>query len=204
MAESYSDFNPVQMDLLKEIGNIGAGNAATTLSQMLSKRVDMTVPRVRFLEYGEIANLLGGPENQIVGILLKLSEGVDGMMMFLMEESFAHTALNVLMGKDLKSFDDVTEMDLSALQEIGNIMAGSYVGALAGLTNMYINISPPEVSLDMAGAILSVPAIEFAKVGDKVLFIEEEFVDSTGLIKSFVLLIPEMHSLEKIMAMFGI
>lgn len=204
MAQAYSEFNPVQMDLLKEIGNIGAGNAATTLSQMLAKRVDMTVPRVRFLDYNEIANILGGPENQIVGILLKLSDGIDGMMMFLMEESFAHTALNVLMGTELKSFEDVTPMELSALQEIGNIMAGSYVGALAGLTNMCINISPPEVSLDMAGAILSVPAIEFAKVGDKVLFIEEEFIDSTGLIKSFVLLIPEMHSLEKIMSMFGI
>lgn len=192
------------MDLLREIGNIGSGNAATTLSQMLAKRIDMTVPRVRFLDYNEIANLLGGPENQVVGILLKMSEGIDGMMMFLMEESFAHIALNVLTGTTLSSFKDVTPMELSALQEIGNIMAGSYVGALAGLTNMMINISPPEVCLDMAGAILSVPAIEFAKVGDKVLFIEEEFVEEEGFIKSFVLMIPEKHSLEKIMAMFGI
>ncbi len=202
--QGYGEFNPVQMDLLKEIGNIGAGNAATTLSQMLSKRVDMTVPRVRFLDYNEIANILGGPENEIVGILLKLSEGIDGMMMFLMEEDFAYIALNVLMGKELKSFSEVTPMELSALQEIGNIMAGSYVGALAGLTNMTINMSPPGVSIDMAGAILSVPAIEFAKIGDKVLFIEEEFIDNTGLIKSFVLLIPEVQSLQKIMGMFGI
>lgn len=198
------NLNNLQMDVLREIGNIGAGNAATTLSVMLSKKVDMTVPKVKIIDIQEITNILGGPENQIVGILLTISKDIDGMMMFLLEEKFAHQAVNVLMGKNLQSFAEFEEMDLSAIREIGNIMAGSYVNAISALTNLEIYISTPSVAIDMAGAILSVPAIEFGKVGDKVLLIEEEFLGDEDSVKSYLLLIPEMESLYKILKILGV
>lgn len=200
----FDNLNNLQIDVLREIGNIGAGNAATTLSMMLSKKVDMTVPKVKIIGIEEITNILGGPENQIVGILLTISQDIDGMMMFLLEEKFAHQAVNILMGKNLQSFLEFEEIDLSAIREIGNIMASSYVNAISALTNLAIFVSTPSVAIDMAGAILSVPAIEFGKVGDKVLFIEEEFLGDEDSVKSYLLLIPEMESLHKILKILGV
>lgn len=202
--KSYEDLNDLQIDVLREIGNIGAGNAATTLSKMLSKKVDMTVPHVKIVDIQEIANILGGPENQVVGILFTISEDIDGMMMFILEQKFAHLIVNQLMGRDLESFSDFGEMDLSAIKEIGNIMAGSYINAISSLTNLLIHISVPSIAVDMAGAILSVPAIQFGKIGDKVLFIEEEFTGEGENVNSYLMLIPEMESLNKILKILGV
>ncbi|MCG8484555.1 MAG: chemotaxis protein CheC [Clostridia bacterium] len=204
MPGNYEDLSDLQIDVLKEIGNIGAGNAATTLSSMLSKKVDMTVPHVRIVDIQEISHALGGPENLVVGILFTISNDIEGMMMFILEQKFAHLIINELMGKDLNDFAELEEMDISALKEIGNIMAGSYVNAISGLTNLNINISVPNIALDMAGAILSVPAIMFGEVGDKVLFIEEEFIGEGENVNSYLMLIPEMESLHKILKVLGV
>ncbi len=204
MTTNYDNLNDLQIDVLKEIGNIGAGNAATTLSMMLSKKVDMSVPKVNIIDIQEISNILGGPENQVVGILFTISQDVEGMMMFILKQEFAHLVVNQLMGRDLESFSDFEEMDLSALKEIGNIMAASYVNAISSLTNLGINISVPSIAIDMAGAILSVPAIEFGKIGDKVLFIEEEFMGDGENVDSYLLLIPEIDSLHKILKILGV
>ncbi len=205
MTENYDNLNDLQIDVLKEIGNIGAGNAATTLSMMLSKKVAMSVPQVKIIGIQEIANILGGPENQVVGILFTLSKDIEGMMMFILKQEFAHLAVNQLMGRELESFSDFEEMDLSALKEIGNIMAGSYVNAISSLTNFEIGISVPGIAIDMAGAILSVPAIQFGKIGEKVLFIEEEFIGGDGEnVNSYLILIPEIDSLHKILKILGV
>ena len=205
MTENYDNLNDLQIDVLKEIGNIGAGNATTTLSMMLSKKVAMSVPQVKIIGIQEIANILGGPENQVVGILFTLSKDIEGMMMFILKQEFAHLAVNQLMGRELESFSDFEEMDLSALKEIGNIMAGSYVNAISSLTNFEIGISVPGIAIDMAGAILSVPAIQFGKIGEKVLFIEEEFIGGDGEnVNSYLILIPEIDSLHKILKILGV
>jgi chemotaxis protein CheC len=165
----------------------------------------MSVPQVKIIGIQEIANILGGPENQVVGILFTLSKDIEGMMMFILKQEFAHLAVNQLMGRELESFSDFEEMDLSALKEIGNIMAGSYVNAISSLTNFEIGISVPGIAIDMAGAILSVPAIQFGKIGEKVLFIEEEFIGGDGEnVNSYLILIPEIDSLHKILKILGV
>lgn len=200
---SYENLSDMQIDVLREIGNIGAGNAATALSQMLSERVDMTVPKVTMVDIAEMAGILGGPENQVVGILFTLSGEIEGMMMFILEKQFAHLILKYLMGRDVQNFEDFQEIDLSAIQEIGNIMAGSYVNAIASLTNLRIKISVPDTAIDMVGAILSVPAIKFGAVGDKVMFIEGEYIGGGENVSSYLLLIPEIDSLNKILRVLG-
>ena len=117
----------VHFDVLKEIGNIGAGNATTALSQMINKRVDMKVPKVELLDFNQLANIVGGPENLVVGILLTLEGEISGMMMFMLEQKSAHNLVNLLMGKNIDDFSSFTDMDISALQEIGNIISGAYL-----------------------------------------------------------------------------
>ncbi|MEF9852390.1 MAG: chemotaxis protein CheC [Hydrogenoanaerobacterium sp.] len=200
----YSELNSMHLDVLREIGNIGTGNAATSLASMLSKPVNIQVPKINILDYTEVTNELGGPEQMIVGMLLALSGDVTGMMMFLLQQDFAHMVLNALLGESFTNFSEVGEMGISALKEIGNIMAASYVNAISQLTNMEINISVPDICIDMAGAILSVPAIHFANISDKIIFIEDEFNSGEENAISNILLIPEVDSLQKIMKNLGI
>ena len=194
----------VHIDVLKEIGNIGSGNAASALSAMLSRKVDMNLPTVKILDVTELADIMGGPENQVVGILFCLSDEFEGMMMFITERQFAHLVLNVLMTKDFDKFEDLTDIDISALKEVGNIMVSSYMGAISTLTNMRILLSPPSICIDMVGALLNVPAVEIEKYGDKALFIQDGFIDGSNQVTSYLLLIPEVGYLKKIFQNLGI
>ena len=162
-----------QFDVLKEIGNIGAGNATTALATMLNIKVDMSVPNVALLPFDNISSFIGSEEQTVVGILLEIQGDIDGMMMFLFDMKSAHHLVNSLMMRDVHQDEngmaDFSEMEMSALNEIGNIVSGSYLSALSGLTGMKMVSSVPALSIDMLGALLSVPAIEFGKYGDKLL-----------------------------------
>ncbi|MBR6316586.1 MAG: chemotaxis protein CheC [Lachnospiraceae bacterium] len=205
---SSFDLNNVSQqyfDVLKEIGNIGAGNATTALAQMLGQKVDMKVPQVKLLNFQEVGAIMGGEEQIMAGIYLLVEGDITGSIMFLLQEEAAHIFVNQLMGvgsggKTEGGFD---EMELSALKEIGNIITGAYLNSLSMLTNMTIYPSIPDLSIDMAGAILSVPAIEFGEVGDKMLLIQTQFTDEKE-IDGFFILVPDLESYDKIMASLGI
>lgn len=190
-------------DVLKEIGNIGAGNATTALAQLLNSKLDMRVPKVALVELNKISEVICGEEEIVVGIYLFLKDDVTGSMMFILNNDSAHSLVNLLMGRDVDNRDEYSEMDISALQEIGNIITGAYLSALAGLTNLKITASIPYVTVDMAAAILSVPAIEFGKLGDKALFIETEFGDDVR-INGYFILIPDLASYDKMLSSLGL
>lgn len=195
-----------QFDVLKEIGNIGAGNATTALATMLNIKVDMSVPNVALLPFDNISSFIGSEEQTVVGILLEIQGDIDGMMMFLFDMKSAHHLLNSLMMRDVHQDEngmaDFSEMEMSALNEIGNIVSGSYLSALSGLTGMKMVSSVPALSIDMLGALLSVPAIEFGKYGDKLLMIQSEFGED-DFVTGYFLLIPELESYDKILTSLG-
>ena len=193
----------VYFDVLREIGNIGAGNATTALAQMLGTKVDMHVPKVDLLEFSEVGATMGGEEQIMAGIYLVVEGDINGSIMFLLEKSSAKTLVSKLMGTTNDDPDsDFDEMELSALQEIGNIITGSYLSSLSTLTNMNIYPSPPAISIDMCGAILSVPAIEFGALGDKMLLIATEFTDDVKL-EGYFILVPDLESYDKILTSLG-
>lgn len=194
----------MQFDVLKEIGNIGAGNATTALSTLINGKVDMCVPTVALLEFKELPDMVGGAENIVVGILITLEGEINGMMMFMLEQASAHHLLDLLMGNTTNSTDDFSEMELSALKEIGNIIAGAYLTSLSTLTNIRIESSVPYMAIDMAGAILSVPAIEFGKLGDKALIIETKFLKDEADVNGYFILIPTIASYEVILTSLGL
>lgn len=204
MNSSYDDLNAMHMDVLREIGNIGAGNAATSLSVMLNQPIDMTLPKVNLVEFDAVADAVGGAEALTHGVLLSLEGDVSGMIMFLLDKRFAHLILNILMGQAFHTFDEMDELALSALKEVGNILSAAYVKAISELTGLNINVTVPEVSIDMAGALLSVPIIKFGAIGDKVLFIEENFSSTTESVMSHMILFAEMESLNLILEKLGL
>lgn len=198
---SLEQVSEVYYDVLKEIGNIGAGNAMTALSQMLQCKVDMKVPQVKLLDIEEVGALMGGEEQIMVAVYLGVDGDITGSMMFLVEkESAQHLLDKIMMGMAGKDFG---EMERSAMQEVGNIITGAYLNSLSSLTNMTIYPTPPEVTIDMAGAILSVPAAYFGIMGDKILLIQSQFYDEVA-IDGYFILIPDLDSYAKILASLGI
>ncbi|MBO4901663.1 MAG: chemotaxis protein CheC [Lachnospiraceae bacterium] len=191
----------VYFDVLKEIGNIGAGNATTALAQLLNQKVDMKVPKVALLEFSEVGEAMGGEEQLMAGIYQLVEGDITGSIMFLLEEKSARTLVSSLMGTP-PSEGPFTEMELSALQEIGNIITGSYLSSLSMLTNLKIISSVPAISIDMAGAIMSVPAIEFGELGDKLLLIQTAFSDDVQL-DGYFILVPDLESYDKILTSIG-
>lgn len=200
---SLDNVNEMYMDVLKEIGNIGAGNATTAIAGMLGTQMKMNVPSVKLMDASKLGDAICPEEETIVGIFLEVKDGITGSMMFIMKMESAHFLVNKLMGREQMYNEPFDEMDLSAMKEIGNIIAGSYLSALAGMTNLVISPSVPYIAVDMAASILSVPAIQFGQYGDNALFIETEFGDDV-LMDGYFILMPEPESYTKILSALGI
>ncbi len=199
--DSMDDF---EFDVLTEIGNIGAGNATTALSQLINTKIDMNVPKVEMLTFAELAEIIGGAETLVAGILLNLEGDIEGTMLFILESSAARLFVQQLMGCVTGDEGEFSDIEKSALQEIGNIISGAYLSAISGMTNLTINVSVPSLAFDMAGAILSVPAIEFGKLGDKALLIQSVFNDMNVDISGYFILIPTLESYGRIMKSLGL
>lgn len=202
--EDLGQLNEMHIDVLKEIGNIGAGNAATSLAQMLNREVDMKTPEVRILEISEAYRAMGGPEIPVVAILAKLYGDIDGIMMFVIHQDFTRSLLEALLGKGGAKCEELDEMERSALSEIGNIMIGSYAASISALSGLTIKISVPAVASDMVGAVLTVPATEMGTVSDKIIFIEDDFLSDNQSISADMMLVPDIRSLNKLMNSLGI
>ncbi len=191
------------LDVLKEIGNIGAGNATTALAQMLQRKVDMKVPQADLLEFRDLGEAIGGEETIMAGVYMVVEGDIRGSIMFLLEkESSRHLVSQMLGGMGDPNAEEFGEMEISVLKEIGNIMTGAYLNSLSDLTQLKIFPSVPEIAIDMAGAILSVPAIEFGVLGDKILMIQTRFTDDME-IDGYFILVPDVDSYHKIMKSLG-
>lgn len=203
MGITLDELNGIQLDVLKEIGNIGAGNAATALAKMIDKKIDMDVPKVQILEFKEVPELIGGEETPVCGIYFRVEGDITGHIMFLLALKSSKSLTNMLMARDDET-ESMDEIEQSAIQEIGNILSSSYVSSLSALTNLNIKISIPSLAIDMAGAILSVPVIQYGQMGDKVLLIETELIEGGHQVKGFFFLIPDMESFETLLSSLGV
>lgn len=202
-----NQLNDIQYDVLREIGNIGAGNATTALSQILNQKMDMSVPKVALVPFNEISDVMGSEDQTVVGIMLGFEGDVEGMMMFLFDTKSAHHLVNTLMMRDkedgVEEGAEFSDMDMSALNEIGNIVSGSYLTAISKLTNLKMISTVPEMTIDMIGALLSVPASEFGKYGDKLLLIQSQFGE-LDFVNGYFLMIPELNSYDKLLESLGV
>lgn len=203
--KDLSQLSDMHIDVLREIGNIGAGNAATSLAQMLDRKIDMTTPSVRIMDISDVDKAMGGPETPVVAILVEITGDIHGIMMFVVGKPFTQLLLQVLLGEETKpDCMNLTDIENSALSEIGNIMIGSYVNAIASISNLKIDISVPAVTADMVGSLLTVPAAEMGAVSDKIIFVEDDFKNADDRITANMMLIPSLDSLEKLMNGLGI
>lgn len=200
---SIKDFNSIYMDVLKEIGNIGAGNAATSLSKMINSKVDMEVPCIEILDTEKIVEILGGEELIVSGIYINFFGDINGTILLILDKNSSDNILNILFGTR-PSGEFYNEMETSALQEIGNIMSSAYVNSISGFSNLKINISVPSVSVDMAGSILSVLAIEYGQISDKIILIENKLMEGNNEFVGKFFLMPDIESFKILFKSLGV
>jgi len=199
----------VHLDILKEIGNIGSGNAATALSQLLNKKIDMKVPQVRIISFDEMMDLLGGSDNVVAGVFLRVEGDAPGSMFFILPIKGAEAYIHQLVGDHSITLSDppYNELGLSALQELGNILSGSYLSALSDLTKLDLYPTVPALAIDMVGAIISYGLIELSQVSDYAIVIDttihEDDKKSDSLNGHFFLL-PDPDSFEIIFKAIGV
>jgi len=202
--EVFKHFKEFKMDVLREVGNIGAGNAATALSRLLNKPVDMAVPKVQLLPFEEISEKVGGAEQVVVAIFLRVEGEAPGNLFFILSPEAAKSLLNRLVGFPPETDGMFNEMEQSALCEIGNILAGSYLSSLADFTKLSMYPTVPALAMDMAGAILSFGLLQFGHMGDDALLIDTTFLEGDHEVEGQFFLIPDPDSFAKIFKSLGV
>lgn len=177
--EFLNEISKDYLDVLKEVGNIGAGHAATALSKILDKKIEMRVPNVSVMTFNEMIEMAGGAEKIVASVYLRVQGDSPGHLFFVLPIESANTLIQQLTRENDISIDKQFdhEMAISALQELGNILAGSYLSSLSDFTGLHLYPSVPSTSIDMLGAIISYGFIELSQFSDDVIAIDTVLVD---------------------------
>ncbi|MCI8659539.1 MAG: chemotaxis protein CheC [Lachnospiraceae bacterium] len=201
---SYEDMNLQELDVMKEISSIGTSHAATALSKLLQKEVRISIPEVSVLGYDETVSRIGDIEELVTATLVRMSNEVDGLMLFIFKLDLANVVLEKLIGRSYDSFEQMDELDYSALEEVGNIIICSYVNAFTQLVGVEIDLSVPSSTLNMLGGILTVPMAEYGYETDKLMYINAEFIMDGKKLSDGLLMLPDIASLNSILGKLGV
>ncbi len=202
--KTYEEMNELEIDILKEIGSIGGGNAATALSRMMNAKVNMSLPKVEILDFNEALVNVGDPEEVVAAILVEMSGELGGIMLFILTKEFSDEILLRMLGKTKEDFFELEEIDSSVLMEIGNIVISSYITAMASLVNMSVELSVPQLAVNMLGGIMSVPIAMMGQHSDRIMMITGKFKIDGKALNSNMLLLPDVESLNVLMKKLGV
>ena len=202
--KTYEEMNDLEIDILKEIGSIGGGNAATALSSMMNAKVNMSLPKVEILDFNEALVNVGDPEEVVAAILFEMSGELGGIMLFILTKEFSDEILLRMLGKTKEDFFELEEIDSSVLMEIGNIVISSYITAMASLVNMSVELSVPQLAVNMLGGIMSVPIAMMGQHSDRIMMITGKFKIDGKALNSNMLLLPDVESLNVLMKKLGV
>ncbi len=202
--KSYEDMNLQELDVMKEISSIGTSHAATSLSKLLQKEVRISIPEVSILGYEETVERIGTIEELVAATLVRMSNEVNGLMLFVFKLDLANVVLGKLIDKQYESFEEMDEMAYSALEEVGNIIICSYVNAFTKLVDVEIDLSVPSSTMNMLGGILTVPIAEYGYVTDKLMYINAEFIIDGEKLSDGLLMLPDIESLNGILEKLGV
>ena len=202
--KSYEDMNSDAIDMFKEIGSIGTGNAATALSNTLSAKISMSLPQVNIMGYSQAINFLGGPEKIVSAVLVHMSGEFSGIMLYLLDMDFMNFVLEKLNLKRINNYEEIDEIGASAICEISNIIISSYANAISQLSGIAINLSVPAMTINMLGGIMSVPMIEYGYITDKIMMVGGSFSNGSSEMTSNLIMLPDIKSLNFLLKKLGV
>jgi len=197
------NFTDIQKDALQEIGNICAGNAATALSQLLDRPIKIVVPRILFLPIEDVPKAVGGSEKLVVGLMLRVFGDLPSNIVFIFSQRDAMILASLVTGKPVSESTVISEMERSALKEIGVILANAYLGALGSFVGLGLVPTVPELIMDMAGAIVDYLLIELSCKSEFALLVESELHEPVASVTGHFFLIPDPAGMELIVRAIG-
>lgn len=204
----FSNLKQLQLDILKEIGNIGAGNAASSLSDFLGMSVMMTVPKVNVVSFDEMMKITGGSEHIQAAVFVPFEGEINGSVYILFAPEDADRFVKLLTNDPSQTvLNSNNSLALSAFKELGNILVGSYLRALSDFSNLQLYQHVPNVTIDMAGAILTEGILEISTVSDEVILIEtvlNELGDNKQPMSGHFVLLPDPLTYKKIFKALGV
>lgn len=206
MHDDIRELSGMQIDALREIGNVGAGNAATALAQMINAKIDMNVPKVSILPFNEVADQVGGADRHVMGIYLHVTGSAPASILFMLPVEQASRLVQMLLGGNVDEIktSDFSEMEMSAMMELGNIISATYLNAMAMFTQLKFIPSVPALGIDMAAALLDAILAVFGEIADHVLVLETAFKKEDHDIVGSFFLLPEPGSLDIILTSLGV
>lgn len=202
--KNYNELSSVELDTLKEIGSIGTGRAAGSLSDLIGKPVRIQQPEVRIMGYNEAIEWIGGPEEITAGVLVRMSGQVTGIMLSVQQLEFVNLVLESMLGHGVEDYFGLHEMESSALIEVGNIMISTFINALSSLADIHIELTVPAFTVDMQGAIMTVPMAEYGGQSDYIMTIGGNFICGGREIPCRLLLSPSIRSLNFLLRKLGV
>ena len=203
--QDLNNLTKTQLDALREVGNIGSGNACSALAQFLNRKVDMSVPSATIRDFKSIPEIVGGSEQQVLGIFLKVMGEISGKILLLIPSETSLKLLHTLIpGCEISNPLNMGEMENSCMREVGNILAGAFLNALSALTGQPMLNSLPSMAFDMSGSLIDSVVADMSAVSDQVLMIETSFIDSQEDLRLHIFLLPEPESLHKLLEYLGV
>lgn len=193
-----SEINQFYRDALQELGNIGAGNAATALSQMVGRTIGMSVPKVMVVPIEEVPDLVGGGDEIVAGIYLEVFGDLPSKILVTFPHKNLMLLTDLLLGNTIGNKALMNEMKLSALKELGTILSGAYLNALAKFLDLRMIPSVPALAIDVMTAILETILVELSQETQYALMLQTEIMETETKITGTFFLIPEPGTLDGI------
>ena len=192
---------PMQMDALREVANIGAGHAATALSQMTNQRVMITVPQISVTPLEEVSVHIGAPEEPVAAVLMNMLGDLTGRTLLVFPRNAALRVSEMMLRKPEGSVTELGKLEQSAIMEAGNILSGAHMNALSDFMGIMLLPSPPSLVIDMSRAVLTTAYLQFGDDPNYVFCVETEFFiqDQGKRVRGFFLLLPDAPSLKAIL-----
>lgn len=198
--DDVRELHALQRDALREVANIGAGHAATALSQLTNRRIMISVPEVNITRLEEVPEILGKADDIVAAVLMHMMGDLTGRTLVLFPEASARQLCDILLRRPLGATTAFGEMEQSGLKEVGNILSSAYMNALSDFMGMMLVPSVPSLAIDLAGAVLTSVYMNFGYDRDYVFCVETQFLfEDPGLqLKGHFLLLPDLASLRAI------
>lgn len=194
------ELKELQLDALREVANIGAGHAATALSQLTHRRIMINVPEISVTRLEEVPELVGDPQDVVAAVLMHMLGDLTGRTLFLMPEENARLLCDMLLKRRRGTTQTFAALEESSLKEAGNILGGAYMNALSDFMGMMLLPSVPSLAIDLSSAVLTTAYLNFARERDFVFCVETDFKfeDNGEELAGHFLLLPDMASLRSI------
>ncbi len=198
------ELSELQLDALREVGGIGAGHAATAMSQLVDRPVALEVPRLEILELMQVPYVFGGPEQLVGAVYSRLLGDLDGGILFMAERSAALALVDLMRGHEVGTAKSMSHEEEVLLRHVASILISAYLAAIARLADLDVLPSSPALAFDMAGALLEAVVAEVGMEAEQAMLVRTAFMDEGRSVEAALFFVPDPDSLSVVLGRLGV